>query len=432
MNDSTQSSVTLHPGSTLQDGKYRIEKVLGQGGFGITYKAVQTLLDEPVCVKEFFMKEYCLRDGSTSRVSPNSENNAATVDQYRTKFIKEARTIFRLSHPNIIKIYDVFMENETAYYVMEYIEGKSLAEYVRENGPFPEEVAVKYIRQIADALSFAHEHRIMHLDVKPANMMLRPDNQAILIDFGLAKQYSASGEQTSSTPVGISHGYAPVEQYKIGGVRDFSPETDVYALGASLYYLLCGKVPPQATDIVLEGGLNIPPEIPSHLRAPIRKAMSIRIEDRPRSIAEFVSLLDGGSAPDDKKEEKPVFVSPNNSSGEETVTTDESTVLDVVEAPIVKVDALSQPSVKFDGKKHPVVIAALWMVIVVSAILAVQDLIIFLDRPPYVTIMRRLLSFLFASLSVMSGVMMLRNRKLGFWLFCISVICYAYLFTTEL
>lgn len=221
---------TLHPGDNLQGGKYRIEKVLGQGGFGITYLAIQGGLERTVAIKEFFMREACCRASDSRGVTLGTEGNRETVDRYRQKFLKEARSIARLNHPHIVRIIDVFEENGTAYYVMEYVAGGSLSDRVGCQGALSESEATRYIRQVADALTYIHTQRMTHLDVKPANIMLTDKDEVVLIDFGLAKQYdSATGHQTSSTPVGISEGYAPLEQYMQGGVGEFSPETDVYA-----------------------------------------------------------------------------------------------------------------------------------------------------------------------------------------------------------
>ena len=290
----------LQPGTFLQGDKYRIIDVLGQGGFGITYLAEQVMAERKVCIKEFFPKEYYNRDKDSLSISLGSQGSAEIMDLYKAKFVKEAKTIAKLDHPNIIHIHDVFTENNTAYYVMEYIEGESLSDVVKRNGSaLAEGVAVDYIKQAASALGYIHERKIMHLDVKPANIMLRKeDGRPILIDFGLSKQYDAEGNQTSSTPVGISAGYAPMEQYQQGGVKEFSPETDIYSLGATLYYLVTGCVPPQAAAIV-DDGL---PELPAHLSANVRKAiersMEIQRKKRPHSMDEFVALLgDGNTAP---------------------------------------------------------------------------------------------------------------------------------------
>ncbi len=282
---------SLKAGSTLQNGKYEIIRTLGQGGFGITYEANQVMMDRHVCIKEFFIKEYCDRDDASSNVSLGSTGNADMMQQYMAKFEKEARTIAKLNHPNIISIHDVFRENNTVYYVMEFLSGSSLNDRVKKTGSIPEDGALRYIRQIGAALAYAHSQRIMHLDVKPANIMIDGD-RAVLIDFGLSKQYSESGDQTSSTPVGISHGYAPLEQYQDGGVREFSPETDVYSLGATLYKLLTGVTPPSASDVAQTGLPSIPGTISSSVQKAIEKAMSFRRQERPHSIEEFMALLE--------------------------------------------------------------------------------------------------------------------------------------------
>ena len=288
---------TLHPGDNLQGGKYRIEKVLGQGGFGITYLAIQGGLERTVAIKEFFMHEACCRDSDSRGVTLGTEGNRETVDRYRQKFLKEARSIARLNHPHIVRIIDVFEENGTAYYVMEYVAGGSLSDRVGRQGALSESEATRYIRQVADALIYIHTQRMTHLDVKPANIMLTDKDEVVLIDFGLAKQYdSATGHQTSSTPVGISEGYAPLEQYMQGGVGEFSPETDVYALGATYYKLLTGQTPPSASS-VNEDGLPLEPlksrGVTPQVITAITHAMEGRRRDRPKTVAEFLAEFDG-------------------------------------------------------------------------------------------------------------------------------------------
>ena len=236
----------LKAGAVLQQGKYRILSVLGQGGFGITYLAEQSLLGRKVAIKEFFMKDLCNRNADTSQVTVGSVGSRDLVDRFRQKFIKEARNIASLEHKHIVPIIDVFEENGTAYYVMKYFSGGSLS----FNSAIPEDVALRYTNQLASALRFIHQKRMMHLDVKPSNILLDDEDNVVLIDFGLAKQYDNAGQQTSTTPVGISHGYAPIEQYRSGGVSAFSPATDIYSLGATLYKLLTGTTPPEAMDIV--------------------------------------------------------------------------------------------------------------------------------------------------------------------------------------
>ena len=285
--------MNLQINSQLQNGKYRIEKVLGQGGFGITYLAMQVGLNRKVAIKEFFMKEYCNRDEATSSVSLGTVGSREVVMRFREKFIKEAQNIAVLNHPHIIRIYDVFEENNTAYYVMEYLDNASLSEYLKQKGRLLETEALRFIRQIADALSYIHEHKINHLDVKPGNILLDAKNNAVLIDFGLAKRYDDAGNQTSTTPVGISHGYAPLEQYKKGGVGTFSPTTDIYSLAATLFKLVTGQTPPDAGDVNEDGLPDFPSDISQSTINAITQAMQGSRKNRPQSIAEFLKLLDG-------------------------------------------------------------------------------------------------------------------------------------------
>lgn len=293
----------LKPGTRLKGGNYtyRIVRVLGQGGFGITYLAHMRLQvkgalgmiesEIPVAVKEFFMKDFCNRDTTGSSVSVPSVGSREMVEKFKAKFIKEANNIAALQHPHIVKVMEVFKENGTAYYVMEYIEGCSLQEWVRQKGALPEAEALGYIRQVAAALEYIHHCKMNHLDVKPGNILRKPDGHVVLIDFGLSKQYDEKGEQTSSTPVGVSAGYAPTEQSKPGGVGQFSASTDIYSLGATLYKLVTGNTPPDASDVVSEGLPPFPPGISRQVEEAIRKAMHPGRHDRPQSIRAFNELL---------------------------------------------------------------------------------------------------------------------------------------------
>jgi len=288
--------------SLLQGGKYRIERVLGQGGFGITYLGEQVALGRKVAIKEFFMKEYCNRDAETSHVSVGSQGSREAVDRFKLKFIKEAQLIAALNHPNIIRIHDIFEENGTAYYIMEYQECGSLSDYLEARGALDEAEALSFIRQIADALKYIHERKINHLDVKPGNILLNEDNNAVLIDFGLSKRYDDEGNQTSTTPVGISHGYAPLEQYKRGGVGVFSPATDIYSLGATLYKLLTGNTPPEANDVMESKGVaSLGSNVSKKTSDAVRKAMQPSRQDRPQSIDEFLALLGNEKVKREKK-----------------------------------------------------------------------------------------------------------------------------------
>ena len=205
----------------LQNKKYKIEQIIGQGGFGITYKAImkETVsgslgnmeVDVPVAIKEFFMKDTCEREEGTGKITVPSQGSRAVVELYRKKFVKEAKNLAQMNHPHIVKVVDVFEENDTVYYVMQYLSGGSLADYVKLHGALNEDIAIKYIQQIGSALEYMHQKHICHYDVKPNNILLDDKGGAMLIDFGISKGYTEEGHQTSSTPVGISAGYAPLE-----------------------------------------------------------------------------------------------------------------------------------------------------------------------------------------------------------------------------
>ena len=289
----------LQAGALLKNGEYKIEKVLGQGGFGITYLAEQTSLGRKVALKEFFMEGLCNRDAETSHVSVPSVGSKKLVERFKQKFIKEARMIASFDNSHIISIYDVFEENGTAYYVMEYLGGKSLSAIVNEQGIMSETLAMKYIRQVADALAEVHSNNLLHLDVKPANIMLNKKGEAVLIDFGISKHYDEAGNQTSSALIGTSEGYAPLEQYEAGALDSFTPATDIYALGATLFFLLTGTRPPKAGDVMNDGLPELPSEISQTVSGAITAAMQPRRKDRPQSIAEFLCLVENGKMQDE-------------------------------------------------------------------------------------------------------------------------------------
>lgn len=293
----------LKVGSLLQSGKYDIEGMLGQGGFGITYKAMMKSsvsgnlggmeIEVPVALKEFFMKDLCVRHPESSYVSVPSTGSKEQMQRYREKFVKEARNISALSHPHIVKVLDVFEENGTVYYAMQFLPGGSLRDRMK-NGPMPEAEAVGYIRQIADALGYMHQQKhLCHYDVKPGNILLDNRGGAKLIDFGISKSYDQKGHETSSTPVGLSQGYAPIEQYQ-NSLQDFSPATDIYSLGATLLALLTGETPPEAAD-VFENGIGAQPAgISTKTWQAIQAAMNPHRKSRPQTVAAFLDILDNG------------------------------------------------------------------------------------------------------------------------------------------
>ena len=291
------NSAALPEGAMLMGGKYRIVKKLGQGGFGITYLAEHVELEKRVAIKEFFFGQYCERDADTSHVTVPTAGNRELVEKFRRKFVKEAKLIAsKLSHQSIVRVSDVFSENGTSYYVMDYIDGRSLSEIVAERGRMGETETIGIIDSVGKALEFIHSQKINHLDIKPGNIMVeRNSGNVVLIDFGVAKQYDAeTGEATTTTPVAHSRGYAPPEQYKPGGVGSFTPESDIYALGATLYKMVTDTTPPDAMDVVTQGGIPpLPSNISAHVRRAITAAMQTAKKDRPHTVAEFLGILHG-------------------------------------------------------------------------------------------------------------------------------------------
>ena len=288
INDDT---LALRAGSRLQGGRYTIEKTLGEGGFGITYLATQAGQERRVAVKEFFMRQLCGRDATTSEVTVGSTGSRKTVAMMRRKFVKEAQTIARLDNQHVIRIHDIFEENGTAYYVMEYIAGGSLEDKVTERGYLPEEEAAGYACQIAEALSYIHERNILHLDIKPSNLLFRDDGEIVLIDFGMSKHYDEEGVETATSNVALSRGYASIEQYQTGGVSRYAPSSDIYSLGAVLYDMLTGECPPEATEMV-STPLSFPNYVGEEMRRIILKAMAPDRGGRYQSASDFKRALD--------------------------------------------------------------------------------------------------------------------------------------------
>ena len=283
----------LQNNTLLQGGKYRIERFIASGGFGCTYEAYHTLLDMRVALKEFFVSDFCNRDEKTGQVSVATKSKVELIDKLKKKFMDEARALFKMKHPGIVRVIDVFEENGTAYYAMEYIDGQSLSDVVKKRSKLPEAEAVGYIRQVAEALKYVHSLNRLHLDIKPGNIMLGKDGKAVLIDFGASKHYDAETGENTSTLLGINTtGYAPVEQVN-QSFKSFSPATDIYALGATLYKLLTGITPPPSTMLVSEEASlePLPSTISPATRKAVESAMLLLRKHRPQTIDAWMQLL---------------------------------------------------------------------------------------------------------------------------------------------
>ena len=283
----------LPQGTTLHGTScsYTIIKMLGQGTFGITYLA-STSYGESVAVKEFFMREINGRNGS----SVTSGNKKGLVDYYRKKFVREAGNLSKLHHPNIISVREAWAENDTVYYSMEYLDGGSLDNLILSEGGLTEADALHYTREMATALMFMHNNKMLHLDLKPSNVMLN-HGHAVLIDFGYAKQYAADGLPESSATIGKGTlGYAPIEQNNPNEWKEFPVTMDIYALGATMFKMLTGHTPPEASEVLNNGfpfgemqACGIDPAITKVVSA----AMAPLKKDRIPTVDAFVAMLSG-------------------------------------------------------------------------------------------------------------------------------------------
>ena len=283
----------LQNNTLLQGGKYKIVRFIASGGFGCTYEAHHTLLDLRVALKEFFVSDFCNRNEDTGNVSVGTQSKMELYGKLKKKFLEEARSLYKMKHPGIVRVIDVFEENGTAYYAMEYIDGESLGDLVKRKGKLPEAEVVGYIRQVAEALKYVHSLNRLHLDIKPGNIMLNKDGKAVLIDFGASKHYDDETGENTSTLLGINtKGYAPVEQVN-QSFRSFSPATDIYALGATLYKLLTGITPPDANLLMAKEKVLTP--LPSYIspstRHAVEAAMQLLRKNRPQSVKEWLAIL---------------------------------------------------------------------------------------------------------------------------------------------
>ena len=294
----------LQPNTTLQGGKYRIKRVLGQGGFGITYLAVQSSLNRYVAIKELFIggSGQAINDRRGNMVVVTNSANQASFNQQKEKFKKEALRLANLNHPNLVKVHELFEENGTAYYVMDYIDGMSLRTKLNKEGCLPESLVLKYLKQLLSALEVAHRQSIWHLDIKPENIMVDKFDHVCLIDFGASKHIEQGGTLTTSLALAYTRSYCPPEladlSYEsetsfVQTLKEIGPWTDIYSLGATIYNLLTENIPPSSNRLYKEGrnAFIFPNTISSSAKDLIVRMMNPNREERPQSIEEVSSAL---------------------------------------------------------------------------------------------------------------------------------------------
>ena len=328
------------PKGTILHGKsfvYQIDNVLGQGSFGITYLASIKIngalgsidANVKVTVKEFFMANFNGRQGCT--VTSGSQDGM--YGYYKHKFTQEAINLSKLHHPNIVNVLEAFEENNTVYYAMEYIDGGSLDKKIEQNQKLSEKQCMELTKQIGSAVSFMHDNMMLHLDLKPSNIMLKQNGDAVLIDFGLSKQYTENGEPETLTKVGGgTPGYAPLEQISYRDGKGFPVTMDVYALGGTMYKMLTGVRPPEASDI-LEDGFPLHEltnrNVSEHTAVVIAKAMMPKRSERYQSVMDMIN---------DLSSESPSSHSSHQASKEESTIREKATLLPMPESISIKLN----------------------------------------------------------------------------------------------
>ena len=294
-NRSMSNTRCLKPGVILKE-RYKIEEVIGAGGFGITYRAWDPLLQSYVAIKEYYPSGIATRSADSSKVCVPVGQEQREYHRGRIRFLKEAQDVARFqSEPNIVSIYDYLEENDTAYMVMEYLHGCTLKQYIREHGGRLDTDHILHIcLSVLDALAVVHKAGMIHRDISPENIFICEDLTVKLIDFGAAKQVYLDGEQTMS--VVLKPGYAPPEQYAKKDKQ--GPWTDIYALGATLYFAATGEKPEESFGRVLGDTIKpvceVNPEIPRAMSQVIMRAMSVKIEDRYQTVETMREALLAG------------------------------------------------------------------------------------------------------------------------------------------
>ncbi|MEE9552484.1 MAG: serine/threonine-protein kinase, partial [Gammaproteobacteria bacterium] len=326
---------SLKPGYRLH--WYLIKNILGQGGFGITYLAEDTNLNQQVAIKEFLPAELAVRTGDIS-VQPISSEHGESFKWGLERFMSEAQTLAQFKHPNIVRVMAVFPENNTAYMVMEYELGRGMHEMLKENNTLAETELKEIMLPILDGLEAVHAANFIHRDIKPPNIYLREDGSPVLLDFGSARQ--SLGEQTRTLTTLISPGYAPFEQYVSKSDKQ-GPWTDIYGLGATMYRSVTGISPAESMnrsesilhtekDPFVSASEIAEGKYSPQFLAAIDHALAFKPADRPQSIAEWRNEMDGDMAQTDA----PAVFDPTVHASVDNEVTTEAVVPDLKLVPI--------------------------------------------------------------------------------------------------
>lgn len=362
-------------------GKYIIGKVIGEGGFGITYIGWDEKLELPIAIKEFFPPKIASRDTTTGNNTIYMFDHAdeKSFEEGMRRSVKEARSMSKLeAYEGIVSIRDFFNENKTAYIIMEYVDGETLKEYLKENGKMEPEDVLKVMKPVMKALEQMHRTGMIHRDISPDNIMIRRDGQVKLIDFGAARV--AQEEDEKSLTVMLKRGFSPEEQYRSKGHQ--GPWTDIYALCATMYYMLTGVIPPESMERVLEDKYvslkEYDIELDTKIADAIDKGLCVLAKNRYQSMSDLIHDIYG-------EEEKLVIPKKDMASMEvesavgETVLDDNSTVLMDDENKTVLMDEAEEINpivvgknkiVKFNGKKKIFAVIVLLAIVLIGGTFA--------------------------------------------------------------
>lgn len=323
----------LPVGTTLQMGKYRIVRFIASGGFGNTYEVVNVEFEERMAMKEFFMRGVNEREDDSVSVSVSNAENKQQFDTQKEKLKKEARRLRRLHNENIVKVHDLFEENGTVYYVMDYIDGESLSKRLkRTSKPLSEDEVRGILPQLLKALEEVHRSGIWHLDIKPANIMVDSHGKALLIDFGASKQLRSSEGYSVSTSTAMCYtpGYAPMEQIE-QDFEKFGPWTDFYALGATLYCLLTTKKPPSTSEINEGDAFAYPSSVSPRMRQLVEWLMQPARRKRPQTVEEIRDFIKEQPVKVEEEETTVYVNSPKKEEESEVVELSEDIYDDIID-----------------------------------------------------------------------------------------------------